>query len=81
MELMVSRQGHVQCLYDECLDLSELGRLTIRRASHVEPTDNGQWTADLSPLGGPILGPFPLRSAALAAEEGWITRNWLPSGG
>ena len=81
MELIVSPQGHVHCLYDESLDLSALGPLSIRRASHVEPTANGQWTADLSPLGGPVLGPFPLRSVALAAEEGWIMRNWLPSRG
>jgi hypothetical protein len=79
MELMVSKLGHLHCLYNESLDLSTLGRLTIRRASHVEPTNDGQWTADLSPLGGPVLGPFPLRSAALAAEEDWIIRNWLPS--
>jgi hypothetical protein len=81
MELMVSSQGHLHCLYDESLDLSALGPLSIRRASHVEPTDNGQWTADLSPLGGPVLGPYPLRSSALTAEEEWITRNWLLSGG
>jgi hypothetical protein len=80
MELVVFRQGNVQCLYDESLDLSALGRLTIRRASHVEPTAEGQWTSDLAPLYGPVLGPFPLRSAALAAEEGWIARNWLASG-
>jgi hypothetical protein len=80
MELMVSRQGNVECLYDESLDLSALGRLTIRRASHVEPTADGQWTSDLVPLRGPVLGPFPLRSTALATEEGWITRNWLASG-
>jgi hypothetical protein len=79
MELIVSPQGQVHCLYDESLDLSVLGPLSIRRASYVEPTPDGQWTADLSPLGGPVLGPFPLRSAALAAEEGWITRNWLSS--
>ena len=81
MELMVSPQGDVHCLYDESLDLSALGLLSIRRASHVEPTADVQWTADLSPLGGPVLGPFPLRSAALAEEEDWIKRNWLPSGG
>jgi hypothetical protein len=81
MELIVSPQGHVHCLYDESLDLSPLGPLSIRRASHVEPTDNGHWTADLSPLGGPVLGPYPLRSSALAAEGDWITRNWLLAGG
>ena len=46
----------------------------IRRASHVEPTADGQWTADLSPIdGGPLLGPFPMRAEALAAEAEWIT--------
>ena len=63
MELVISPHGDVHCLYDESLDLSALGPLTIRRASHVEPTVDGQWTADLSPLGGPVLGPFRLRSA------------------
>jgi hypothetical protein len=77
MELMVSRQGHVHCLYEESLDLSALGRLTIRRASHVEPRNNGQWTADLSAVSGPDLGPFRLRSDALDAEVGWIACAWL----
>ncbi len=81
MELVISPQGDVHCLYDESLDLSALGRLTIRRASHVEPTDDGQWTADLSPVDGPIIGPFPLRSEALAAETVWIQENWLPTPG
>ncbi len=77
MELVISSQGAVHCLYDECLDLSKLGRLTIRRASHVEPTDEGQWTANLSAVSGPVLGPFRLRSDALAAEVGWIESHWL----
>jgi hypothetical protein len=77
MELMVSRQGHVHCLYDECLDFSELGRLMIRRASQVEPTAEGQWTADLSVVSGPVLGPFRLRSDALVAEVRWIEDHWL----
>jgi len=76
MELMVSPHGNVHCLYDECLDLSALGRLAIRRASHVEPTDEGLWTADLSAVSGPVLGPFRLRSDALAAEVGWIESHW-----
>jgi hypothetical protein len=77
MEIIIAPGGVVRCLYDERVDLPALGRLTIRRASHVEPTADGQWTADLSPLGGQILGPYPLRSAALAAEEEWIMRSWL----
>jgi hypothetical protein len=76
MELVISPQGAVHCLYDESLDLSTLGRMTIRRASHVEPTDVGQWTADLSALSGPVLGPFQFRSDALAAEVRWIEHHW-----
>jgi hypothetical protein len=78
MELMVSPHGNVHCLYDECLNLSALGRLATRRVSHVEPTTEGQWTADLSAVSGPVLGPFGLRSDALAAEVGWIESH-LPS--
>lgn len=45
----------------------------VRRASHVEPTDDGTgWIADLSPVNGPTLGPFESRDAALKAEAAWI---------
>ena len=38
-----------------------LGQLTIRRASHVEPDEWGRWTADLTPIAGP-LQDIPPRS-------------------
>jgi hypothetical protein len=78
MELFITPAGQMRCLYGEELALGSLGSLTIRRASHVEPTDGGSWTADLSPIGGPTLGPFAQRSQALAAEAGWIEGH-LPS--
>lgn len=77
MELVVQADGSLRCLYDETVDLSVLGQVIIRRASHVEPTDHGQWQADLSPVGGPVLGPFSLRSEALAAEVHWLRMHWL----
>ena len=77
MQLVVSRDGTVRCLYDEIIDLAALGPLAISRGSHVEPTSDGRWLADLSPVAGPILGPFDLRSDALAAERNWLERNWL----
>ena len=77
MELIVHADGSLRCLYDETVDLSALGQVTIRRASHVEPTHQGQWQADLSPVDGPVLGPFALRSEALAAEVEWLRRHWL----
>lgn len=77
MELIVDNQGVVRGLYDEAIHLAALGSMAIKRASHVEPTANGQWTADLSPVAGPTLGPFATRSEALAAERQWLERNWL----
>lgn len=72
MDLIIRSDGGVRCIYSESLDLSQLGPMSIRRASHVEPTDDGRWTADLSPVGGPLLGPFTTRSQALAAEVQWL---------
>ena len=67
MWLIVDPQGTVWALYEEYLDWPELGSLAIRRASYVEPR-GAVWYADLSPIGGPVLGPFARRSQALAAE-------------
>ena len=77
MEFIVHADGTGRCLYDETLDLSQLGHVSIRRASHVEPTDAGRWQADLSPVDGPVLGPFARRSEALSAEVEWLQTNWL----
>jgi hypothetical protein len=77
MELIILPDGAVRCIYNETIDLAALGSPVITRASHVEPDAQGCWRADLSPVGGPLLGPFPLRSDALAAEQAWLTANWL----
>jgi len=72
MELVVDAGGSVRCIYDEGIDLREIGRLTITRASHVEPDADGYWWADIGPVDGPVLGPFRSRSEALGAERGWL---------
>jgi hypothetical protein len=77
MNLLIDPQGHVHCLYGEAMDLSTLGQLSIRRASHVEPDEQGQWWADLSPVDGPRLGPFGRRSQALEAEAVWLEDHLL----
>jgi len=77
MRLVIKPDGSVRCLYDEAVDLSSLGSLTIQRGSHVEPDATGQWLADLAPVDGPVLGPFNRRSEALAAERDWLEKNWL----
>lgn len=81
MQLVISRQGVVSCIYAESIDLTSLGGLSITRGSHVEPDANGHWRVDLSPVGGPVLGPFALRSAALAAEHAWLESFWLNTPG
>jgi len=73
MELVVGVDGVARCIYDEALDLREIGRLTITRASHVEPDAEGYWWADMGPVDGPVLGPFRSRTEALRAERGWLT--------
>ena len=72
MELVVDAGGDVRCVYGEELDLRELGKLQITRASHVEPDAEGYWWADMGPSGGPVLGPFSTRREALAAERVWL---------
>jgi hypothetical protein len=77
MILHAASDGTMRCVYDEAIPLSQLGPLSIRRASHVEPNPDGTWTADLSPVGGPQLENFPDRSSALKAEHDWLENNWL----
>lgn len=77
MQLVITPDGAIRTVYDEAIDLATLGPLSIRRGSHVEPTDEGRWTADLSPVRGPLLGPFITRSEALYAERRWLEANWL----
>lgn len=77
MRLIIDPRGMVRCVYSEAIDLAKIGQLTISRGSHVEPDLDGQWLADLAPVGGPTLGPFQNRSDALNAEVEWLDRNWL----
>jgi hypothetical protein len=75
MELVVDAGGDVRCIYGEELELREIGKLQITRASHVEPDAEGYWRADMGPVDGPVLGPFRSRSEALQAERGWLIRR------
>jgi hypothetical protein len=77
MDLVVGPQGQIRAIYGEALDFRALGRPSVTRASRVEPDGDGRWRADLGPVGGPVLGPFDLRSAALEAEVAWLATNWL----
>lgn len=75
MQLVIGPKAQIRCLYEEMIDLSSLGTITIQRASQVEPDDEGRWWANLQPVLGPLLGPFSLRSEALQAERQWLENH------
>ena len=68
MQVIIKPTGVFVGIYNDTFDYGELGKPCIRRASHIEPTDDGCWTADLSPVDGPQLGPFDKRNEAIEAE-------------
>ncbi len=73
---VVVRSGRLQAVYDDrllgVLERASSSTWNIRRASHVEPDDDGRWMADMAPVGGPVLGPYVRRSDALEAETAWL---------
>jgi hypothetical protein len=76
MLIEVRPDGSLKMLYDDSLkSLMEQGKTEVKRASDVEPDGKGGWTADLTRVGGPILGPFNLREEALDAEKNWLWDN------
>ena len=76
MQLRVNPEGTILGLYQEGVDLKELGNQTIERASHVEP-NGANWVVDLSPVNGPKLEGFLNRSIAIQAEVDWIENHVL----
>lgn len=77
MILHIDRTGAIRTIYGEDIDLTLLGAPSVRRASSVEPDNEGKWWADLSPVDGPAQGPFHHRSQALEAERQWLIEHWL----
>jgi hypothetical protein len=75
----IAPNGTVHAIYSDGLAklIEESDTVSISRASHVEPTPDGQWTADMSPVAGPVLGPFRLRQEALDAEVAWLEQHLL----
>jgi hypothetical protein len=76
-KLSISTDGVVRTIYNDAVVdlLQKMGKAKIKRASHVEPNPNGDgWIADMLPVGGPVLGPYPLRINALDAEVEYLHR-------
>lgn len=80
MKITFEVDGRIKFIYDDALAgvAKEVGALTIKRASHVEPGDDGCWYADMSPVCGPLLGPFDTREEALTAERVWLVTHSIP---
>jgi hypothetical protein len=72
MIINISPQGEIKHIYTENIDLTDLGETQITRASNVEPVGL-QWEATMKD--GAILGPFNLRSEALAAEVNYLEKH------
>jgi hypothetical protein len=80
-EIIVAPNGMLRFIYDDDLAsmLQDIGTLSIKRASHVEPDpEHGGWTADMSPVGGGVLGPYLTRSIALEEEKAWLNKHGIP---
>ena len=76
LRVTVSPGALVRFLYTDSLSgLLNIGEATIKRASMVEPNKANLWVADMSPSGGPKIGPFVLRDDALVAEHEWLHDN------
>ncbi len=53
IELVITSAGCVRCVYNESIDLAKLGAWMFAVVHTLNQTSYGQWTADLSPVGGP----------------------------
>lgn len=69
MKITIDKAGTAKFIYkDELRPLLNEGDASIKRASHVEPTPDNKWTADMIGF-GVVLGPFDTREEALKAEQ------------
>lgn len=86
VEFIIRRRGGtVEGIYSDAVPYRALaerlgGTLKTTRASQVEPTEDGRWTADMALRGGPVLGPFETHGEAIVAETGWIRAHVLGIG-
>lgn len=75
--LSIANDGTLRCLWTDHLPLSDLGRLTIERASTIEFAHDLQcWQVDIN---GEIVFSHPSRDACLAWEHNHFNRLLLKS--
>jgi hypothetical protein len=77
---LVINAGRITAIYDDALTaLFPVGDVTVKRASRVEPDHSSIdgspcWSADLTPVGGPMLTDFKTRQQALDAEVRYLRK-------
>lgn len=64
--------GGIRRIYNNALDLREIGTLQITRTSHVKPDAKRCWWADMEPVDGPVLGLFRSRGETLRTERQFL---------
>ena len=69
--------GEAVFIYEDGHPLLGLGRSVIKRASHVEPDEDGMWVADMAPMGGGLLSSQAIRARALRLEIIWLESHIL----
>ena len=66
--------GAARCLYSEVIDLRQLGRLHLRRATRIEFDERAQrWDVLPARRAGKALFSAPTRSECLAWEQANVT--------
>lgn len=83
VEILIQPDGTIVYIHNDTVasDFKSLGKIQIKRASNVEPTANGEWNVDLSPVGGPesLEQVFDNRTVALAEEVAYLKANFPQS--
>lgn len=77
IRIAIPCDGDVQLIYkDDVADaIKAIGKATTVRASHVEPTPDNKWQADMSPVGGPKLPATDTRQESLDLEVAWLNKR------
>jgi len=68
MNLIVNLDGTASCLWDEAIDLTKLGKVTVRRASRIEWDEISQAWWVQTPDGKPLFNS-PSRNECLRWER------------
>lgn len=74
-KVKIGLDGTLTFIHDDDLAqmMSKFGKLTITRASDVEPDELGRWFANMRD--GTVLGPFNRRDDALKEEVAYLNKK------